>query len=258
MTVTDTHAHLQDPRLFNDIDGVLDRAIKASVHKIVVVAYDEESVETAREIAANREGIFFTAGCHPHYAEKFFLKTPFWMSDEKFLNSEKLLAIGEIGLDLYYGFARINDQIEAFERQIQCAVSANLPVVVHSRNAIEKTLEVLANYPSVRAVLHSFEGDKEQARECVDRGYFLSFNGILTFKKADRKDVLKYVGTENVVLETDCPYLSPEPHRGKTNEPSRIRDVLKFASLLLDRDEEETAFKIEENAKKLFSKMKGK
>lgn len=255
MTLTDTHAHLQDPRLIKDISGVLERAASSLVEKIVVVSYDEQSSETAAGIALGKENLYFTAGCHPHYAGAQKDKTADWI-EKRIINrfgKEKLVAIGETGIDMYYGFSDIGDQIKVFEEQLSFAVRNNLPVVVHSRNAMEKTMEVLKGFPGLKAVLHSFEGTCEQAKKCLDMDYFLSFNGILTFKNSDRSDILKCVGLENVVLETDCPYLAPVPYRGKVNEPCHLIKILDFVAESILTDREKASQIIEKNVYRLFS-----
>ncbi|MBN2364410.1 TatD family hydrolase [candidate division WOR-3 bacterium] len=255
MTLTDTHAHLQDPRLIKDIGGVLERAASSFVEKIVVVSYDEQSSETAAGIALGKENLYFTAGCHPHYAGTHKDKTADWI-EHRIINrfgKEKLVAIGETGIDMHYGFSDIGDQIKVFEEQLSFAVSNCLPVVVHSRNAMEKTMEVLKGFSGLKTVLHSFEGTCEQAKKCLDMDYFLSFNGILTFKNSDRADILKCVGFENVVLETDCPYLAPVPYRGKVNEPCHLIKILDFVAEYLGTDREKASQIIEKNVSRLFS-----
>ncbi|MBN1619737.1 TatD family hydrolase [candidate division WOR-3 bacterium] len=255
MTLTDTHAHLQDPRLEGDIENILKRAHQAGVGKIVVVSYDEASSSKASELTKDKENLFFTVGCHPHCAHDFVSEKKNMKKNflHGFAGCEKLVAVGETGIDLYYGFSEMSDQIKVFEYHLEFALAAELPVVVHSRNAMDKVMEVLGSFEKIKVLLHSFEGNFDQAKKCLDRGYFLSFNGILTFKNADRMDVLRRTGMENAVFETDCPYLSPVPFRGRVNEPSYLKKILEFVSVALNREEESVADEVESNVNRLFS-----
>ncbi len=255
MTLTDTHAHLQDPRLEGDIENVLKRASRAGVEKIIVVSYDESSSVKASELSRDNENLFFTVGCHPHCASDFVRENGN-MKDgflQRFTGDKKLVAVGETGIDLYYGFSEVRDQIKVFESHLEFALAADLPVVVHSRKAMDKVMDVLGSFKEIKVLLHSFEGNFDQAKKCLDRGYFLSFNGILTFKNSDRADLLRRTGMENAVLETDCPYLSPVPFRGRVNEPSYLKKILEFISTALDREEESVAAEAESNVNRLFS-----
>jgi len=229
-SLIDTHAHLDDKRFDEDREEVIARAQAAGVDQIITVACweREHAFEPALTIAGSHDDIYAALGVHPHDARL--------AEDETFKEMEslaaraKVVAIGEIGLDYHYDNSPRNIQQEVFRRQIRLAASLNLPIIVHTREADNDTIAILKEEGAGEngGVLHCFSGGYEMARECLDMGLFLSFTGIITFPKATAvHEVVKKVPVERMLIETDCPYLAPVPHRGKRNEPAYVVETAK-------------------------------
>jgi TatD DNase family protein len=220
----DSHCHLQDERFDSDRDASLVRAWQAGVGEIVVIGADPASAVAARGLAEEAAGrdewpdLWFTAGLHPHEASR-------WVPEIRREVERELdcgaVAVGEIGLDFHYENSPRAIQRTAFGEQLSIARERELPVVVHSRNAEEETLEVLSDFGIVpgRVVLHCFTGSGRMLREAVDRGYYVSFSGIATFPSFDAAALVPSVPEDRLLDETDAPYLAPIPLRGRRNEP---------------------------------------
>jgi TatD DNase family protein len=219
----DTHAHLFYPNFNGELDEVLQNASTVGVEKIIVPATDLASCAQVIQLVDNYPQVYGTVGIHPHDSRE-------WTNDilnelENLAKHPKIVAIGEIGLDYYYDFSPKEKQMEALHAQINLALKLNLPVVIHNRDADEDVLSILKQYSSkgLRAQLHCFNASIEHAREYIKMGYFISFTGNITFKKADYlRQVASSVSLEHLLLETDSPFMTPVPHRGKRNDPSNI------------------------------------
>lgn len=213
----DSHCHLE---MFEDkIDEVLKRATVAGVKSIITISSDTESIEEVINIAEKYPQVYATVGIHPHDAKDLddsVLKKIFELS-----RYPKVVAIGEIGLDYHYNNSPRDIQKNAFIKQLELAKEIDLPVVVHSREAFEDTYNILKESNIKMAVMHCFSGNLSQAKKYIELGFFISISGVVTFKNANKiKEVAKFVPDENLLIETDAPYLAPEPMRGKINEPS--------------------------------------
>jgi TatD DNase family protein len=167
------------------------------------------------------------------------------------LNNNKVIAIGEIGLDYHYSKEDKEKQIVLFERMLKIAQDNNLPVIIHSREATEDTLKTIKKY-KVHGVIHSFSGSLETAKEYMKLGFCFGINGVITFKNANIKDVIKNIPLDRIILETDSPYLTPEPHRGKQNNPSHIMDIATFVAKLYDINLEDLSKITNNNIKRIF------
>ncbi|MGC9365813.1 MAG: TatD family hydrolase [bacterium] len=249
MKYIDTHAHLQDPRLMNQLNQLLDNADKAGVEKIIVVGYDLSSSEIAVNLTEHHQ-IFAGIGIHPHDAEKWNSRS--YQQLKQLARQEKVVAIGEVGLDNYYLHSSPEIQKKVFNIQIELAAELNYPLIVHSRKAMAEVMEILENKNYNQVLLHSFEGNIVQAKQAVQKNYFLSFNGITTFKNSDRIQILKEINLKNTVVETDCPYLAPVPMRGKLNQPSFIPYINNFIAGQLGVDPQFTASTFYHNSLKFF------
>lgn len=249
MKFIDTHAHLQDPRLINQLNQLLDNADQAGVEKIIVVGYDLPSSEIAVNLT-NHHQIFAGVGFHPHDAENWNSRS--YQQLKQLARQEKVVAIGEVGLDNYYLHSSPEIQRNVFKAQIELAAELNYPLIVHSRKAIGEVMEILQDKNYNQVLLHSFEGNIAQAKQAVQKNYFLSFNGITTFKNSDRIQVLREISLNNVVVETDCPYLAPVPMRGKLNQPSFIPYINNFIAGQLKVDPQFTALTFYQNSLKFF------
>lgn len=214
----DTHAHINS-RDCKNIDEVVASAKKNNVLKVVNCADD---LNTSYEVVSlnKRYNLLYPAvGIHPLNVDSIDTNTFFEL--EKIIRNDKVIAIGEIGLDYYYSKDNMLKQIEIFELQLKLASKYNLPVIIHSRNATDDMLKILKNY-KLKGVIHCFSGSIEMAREFIKLGYFLGIGGVLTFKNSKLGEVIKNIPMEYILLETDSPFLTPEPYRKKVNEPKYI------------------------------------
>ncbi|MGB2768740.1 MAG: TatD family hydrolase [Candidatus Zixiibacteriota bacterium] len=230
----DTHAHLDFKQFDQDRSKVIDYALSTGVEKIVNIGVDLKSSESSIKLAEEHEQIYATVGFHPHDAKD--LTEDSLKQITKLAQHEKVVAIGEIGLDFYRNLSPKEDQIRAFRKQIALAKELELPLVVHVREAWEQALTILRETEAskVGGVLHSFSGNSEQAKTAQDMGFYLGLNGTLTYPKSKIQSVAREISLDSIVVETDCPFLSPAPHRGKRNQPAYVRLVLDKLSGLLD------------------------
>jgi TatD DNase family protein len=239
----DSHCHLYDTR-GADVDEVIAAAGAARVTTMVNVGCDATTIAQAIAIAARHDGVFATAGLHPHEA-KLGVDTIV-----PFIDDEHVVAIGECGLDYYYDHSPRDVQQEAFAAQIQLARQHSLPLVIHTRDAWRDTFDVLdAEGIPERTVFHCFTGGVAEARQCLDRGAYLSFSGIVTFKTAtDVHEAARLCPLDRILAETDSPYLAPVPHRGRTNRPEYVIHVVDALAGLRDEDREEVRRATVDNA----------
>lgn len=234
----DTHAHIHFDEYKNDLDEVLQNCAENKVTKTITVGTDEENSKDALEFCYNNDfgkiKIYASAGIHPHDAER---------GDDSLLTlkelvldggySDKLIAIGECGLDYYRNNSSRPSQIRALEFQLQLALENSLPVIFHVRDAWDDFFAVLKNFQNIRGVIHSFTGTKKEVDLAQAQNLFFGLNGIMTFTKVqDQLDAAKYISKEYLLLETDCPFLSPEPKRGKRNEPANLKYTAEFLAKL--------------------------
>jgi len=220
MGLIETHCHL-DYLKDDTLDGILERSIENKIEKIVTIAVAPSNLSKVRELTQEHEMIFGTQGIHPHEAKEITPDTLLEISEN--INNPKIVAVGEIGLDYYYGKSPKEVQIEMFEKQLQIAVDNNKPVVIHTRDADEDTIAVLKNFSTSlkkKGVIHSFTSSLDLAKFCLSEGFNLGFNGIITFKNAENvREVLRECPIERTLIETDAPFLTPVPYRGKENAP---------------------------------------
>lgn len=221
----DSHAHIYSKEFLQDFDAMLMRAHEAGVARMIVVGADLESSAQACELALRHENIHATVGIHPHDAERV-TKNCYNVLRDMATGNPKVAAIGEIGLDFYRDRSPRDIQEEVFRRSIRLARELSLPVIVHDRDAHDRVIKILKEERAsdVGGVLHCFSGDLEMARECIDMGFYLSIPGTVTYANNESlRDVVRGVKIEHLLVETDCPYLAPVPHRGKRNEPAFVR-----------------------------------
>ncbi|MCR4434998.1 MAG: TatD family hydrolase [Clostridiales bacterium] len=250
----DTHAHYDDERFNTDRKETIQKAHDSGVGYIVNAASDMESA--AHSIGLTREFHFIYAavGIHPHNVGEADDSALAALAD--LAGDPKVVAVGEIGLDYYYDHAPREVQRYWFSRQIDLAVSLGLPVAVHDREAHEDTLSIIKkmNARAVGGVLHCYSGSVEMAKELLDNNFYISVGGPVTFKNAKKLvEVVKFVPGDRLLIETDCPYLTPEPHRGKRNDSSYVRLVAEKIAEIRGTTFEEIAALTLENAKRLFN-----
>jgi TatD DNase family protein len=246
MKLIDTHCHLTFEQLAGDIDAILARSTAAGVNKWITVGTDSQHNRKAVELAGRFENIYAAVGIHPHDAKD--VTGQIIAELKKLAGNEKVVAIGETGLDFHYNFSRQPDQRRIFTTQLQIAHELNLPVIVHSRNAFDETMEILSQFLRLNGrlkgvVFHCFSGTPDQARIVLDYGFHISLTGVVTFKNAETaRRVAKMVPLERLMLETDCPYMSPEPMRKqKVNEPALMIHTANFLAELKETDPVEFA-----------------
>jgi TatD DNase family protein len=256
--LVDSHCHLDFPEFSAELDAVLARAREAGVGHFLTIATELEAFPRVREISELSDDIHCTIGVHPHSAAKEVLTSPDILLKE--CEHPKVVAFGETGLDFYYNNSPRDEQISDFRVHIAAAREASLPLVVHTRDADDDTIAILSEEiekGSFTGVIHCFTGSKRLADAALDLGFYISVSGIATFKKAAAlRDVIKEVPLDRLLVETDAPYLAPQPHRGKTNEPAFVVHTAAMLAALKSVTEEELATATTENFFQLFSKAK--
>ncbi len=253
MSLIDTHAHLTDPKFDSDREEVIARANAAGVERIIVCGYDLESSRAAVEMAACYESVYATVGVHPHDAKSYSADIESAIAELS--RAQKVLAIGEIGLDYHYDFSPRCAQVAAFEAQVEMAARLGLPVVVHSRESNDEALQVLTGRAgnNIAGVFHCFSGDVEFARRVLDAGFYIGIDGPVTYKSSDAlRAAVEFCPLDRLLVETDCPYLAPVPHRGKRNEPAYVRHVAEEAARVKGITLERLAAATTANAGRLF------
>lgn len=250
----DSHTHLYDPAYDPDREQVILRAQEAGLKAIVVIGCDLESSRMAVDLADRHDFLYATIGVHPHEVKAINDHT--YPELQKLASHPKVVGYGETGLDYYYRHSPMEVQQRHFRAQIQLAKSLRLPLVVHSRNARQDTIKILQeeSAASVGGVLHCFTGDLEMARAAVGMNFFISFSGILTFDNAqDLREVARALPQDRILIETDCPYLTPIPHRGRRNEPAYLHYTARaLAGLYPSQSPEQLLKKTVENTGRLF------
>jgi len=229
----DTHAHITSEELYNDIDGILERAKKNHVFYILNVASDLFSLEKGLILSEKYPFIFLAAAIHPHEAGKQNFE--FEKKIEKALQEKKLIAVGEIGLDYYYKHSTPEAQKKKLIQDLQIALDYNLPVIIHCRDGFIDLFPIMEKYfPKKDVVLHCFTGTDKEAIEALNRGWMISISGIVTFPKSTSlQNTVKNIPLENLFIETDCPYLAPGMYRGKKNYFRRF--LVSFISRVINR-----------------------
>ena len=253
--LVDTHCHLDDDSFASDRDEVVARAAAVGVGRIVVPAIDLGNVEAVLELTAGVEGVYAAVGVHPNSAADW---QDDWIDELRRLAAHpKVVAIGEIGLDYYWDKTPMEIQHHALARQLELAHELHLPVIIHNREANADILAQLAASPlrggDRPGVLHSFSGDWSMAEAALAMGFYLGFTGPLTYKKADEmRAVATRAHLDRILIETDAPYLTPQPYRGKRNEPAYVRFVAERLAELRGLAVEEIARITTANAERLF------
>lgn len=255
----DTHCHLTDSRLASDLSGVVSRATQAGVERLLCVATTAETSEECTRIAMNDSRIYASVGMHPTYCHEE--KPGDWEQILSLVNHERVVALGETGLDLYWKECPLDVQQRSFERHWELSRQTGLPLIIHMRDCEAEMLTAIeeeAKRGPIRAVLHSFAGSLETALRLLDLGLYLSFAGMVTYKKSDDlRRIIPRVPEDRILVETDSPYLSPEPFRSKRpNEPALVVHTAKCVAQERAVSLEQIAKITSANALRLFSKMR--
>ncbi len=256
MRLVDTHAHLNDKRFKHDLASVIERADAAGVERMIVCGFDLASSELATEIASKNDAVYATVGVHPHDASQYSPDLERRLVELS--RRPKVIAIGEIGLDFHYDFSPQKAQFAAFEAQVALADKLGLPIVVHSRESNSEALQVLNGFAGniVGCVFHCFSGDEYFAADLLDEGFYIGVDGPITYPSAEKlREVVRICPLDRILIETDCPYMAPVPHRGKRNEPAYVRHVAEGIASVKARSVEDVAQITARNARDLFGDM---
>lgn len=251
----DTHAHYDDEKFDENRDILIEEMHKNGVDYIINIGADMESSVKSMELAKKYDFIYAAVGVHPHEAES--------MTDEdinklrEYSKYEKVVAIGEIGLDYYYDFSPRDKQRYWFERQLELAAELDLPVSIHSRDAAQETFDIIKNSNVRKGVIHAYSGSAEMAKDYIDMGFYLGIGGVLTFKNAKKLvDVVRFAPMERILLETDSPYLSPVPVRGTVNNSQNLRYIADKIGEIKQISAEKVCEITSQNAKVIFWQKK--
>ncbi|MDI6729498.1 MAG: YchF/TatD family DNA exonuclease [Thermodesulfovibrionales bacterium] len=253
----DTHCHLEMDAFDNDREDVIKRAREAGLEAIITIGSDFEGCKGAVELASKYDFIYATVGIHPHdakdFTEEIFNQIKRWAKGEGQKAKGKIVAIGEIGLDYHYDHSPRDIQKDVFKKQLYYAREINLPVIIHSREAKKDTLKILEESGVTKGVMHCFSGDMEMAERVMSLGFYISIAGPVTFKNAAKsREIAKAIPDDYLLVETDAPYLTPEPLRGKRNEPAFVVHTAKFIAELRGISYEDIDRITTVNAKRLF------
>ena len=253
MQIVDTHVHLYSEEFDQDRDQMMQRAIQVGISHFFVPAIDSNYTLRMYELEkVYPKQVYLMMGLHPTYVKENYLEELNHVKQE--LASRKFYAVGEIGIDLYWDKTFLEQQIEVFKTQIRWAINYDLPIVIHCREAFDEVFEVLAqeNHPKLRGVFHCFTGTQEQALQAISYRMKLGIGGVVTYKNGKIDQFLGGIPLENIVLETDAPYLSPIPFRGKRNESSYLRYIIEKMAGIYGLTPQEIALKTSKNALEIF------
>ena len=253
--IYDTHAHYDDNSFDEDRENILSEIKSNGVALILNCASSYESIEKTYNLTIDNDFIYGALGIHPENADEFNDTV-----ENEIINlinkNEKILAIGEIGLDYYWDENPSKEvQKEVFRRQMKLAEKLNLPVVIHDRDAHSDTLEILKEFPNVKGILHCFSGSVEFAMECIKLGYYIGIGGVVTFKNAKKVvEVVSKIPMEKILVETDAPYMSPVPNRGKRNKSDYIAYIIEQIAKIIQLEPKEVNLAVNDNFKRLIGK----
>jgi TatD DNase family protein len=250
----DTHAHLNYPDIAGEIDDIILRAVDSGVEYIIVPATDYSSSLEVIELLQKHNILFGAIGIHPTELAGFLEKQLHEI--DELTSSDKIVAIGEIGLDYYWKPYDKGLQHYVLKSQLQIALSRNLPVILHNRESSDDLINIIAQFQRLRGQFHSFSGDEQMAEKCIGMGFYISFTGNLTYKPNEKTftahKIVKHTSMEHMLLETDTPYLPPVPYRGKLNEPAYIKYTAEKIAELKEITVDEVGRITTNNAKALF------
>ena len=251
MKLIDTHAHLYYDQMYNNLDTVLEEATENGVTKIICIGTDLNTSKQSVEIANKYDNVYAAVGIHPHDS-KDVIKDYLKYLEALALSSKKVVAVGEIGIDHYRNISPKEIQEKVMIEQMELAQSLSLPIIFHNRDADNDIIEILKQHSFSRAIAHCYSSDLSFAEQLIDLNVLLSFSGNVTFKNSINQSAIQNIALKDFVLETDCPFLAPQPFRGKPNEPKYVKDIALFISDLLDIEFEEIASQTTSNAESFF------
>ena len=244
----DTHCHLY-PSYYEDLEDIISKIKPSEIYRVINSGIDKTTnIEVVKQVK-KYDSVYGAIGIHPESVDNYTEEDLKYL--EEHIKDEKIVAIGEIGLDYYWVKDNKEKQKELFEKQLKIAEKYNIPVIIHSREATQDTIDILKKY-KVRGIIHSFSGSYEVAQIYIKMGFLLGINGVITFKNCNLKDVVRKIELCNIVLETDSPYLTPAPFRGKRNDPTKVMYIAKYIAELKGISLEELSKEINGNLNRLF------
>ena len=249
--LTVSHCHLFYEEILKDIDNVFKRSKELGVNRFICVGTNINDSLLSLDISNKYENVYCSAGIHPHDSEN--VDKDYIHQIELMMDSDKMIAVGEIGLDYFRNISSKKSQIKVFNELLELADTIKKPIIFHNRDADDDIIDILSAYPNVIGVSHCFSSTLSTAKKLLDMGYYISFSGNLTFKNSNLPSVAKYLPLDRLLVETDSPYLSPEPFRGKPNEPGRTRFVAEKLAEIHNTSFESIAEQTTDNINKLFS-----
>ena len=250
----DSHCHLDQEPLFSNLENVLNRSKLAGITKILTICTTFNSYINIKKIINSHDMVYGTYGIHPHESKTNKVNIDQIIKEIK--NEKKIIGIGETGLDFFYNHSDKDEQIDSFEKHIAASIKMNIPLIIHSRNAEKEMFEILDNYKNfnLKILMHCFTGSNELVKKLLKFNTFFSASGIITFKKSiELQDTFKSIPLDNLLIETDSPYLAPEPNRGKKNEPSFIQYTSKKLAEIKSISNEELISITTSNFNRLFN-----
>ena len=249
----DSHCHLDHEPLLSDLENIIQRSKDAGIEKLLTISTSIESFSRVKELVHKDEIIYGTIGIHPHEANKDIVNSEF--IEKSLKDNNKIIGIGETGLDFFYNNSDKDKQINSFKIHIDAAIKTNVPLIIHSREAEEETFDILNDYKdqNLKILMHCFTGSKKFAKKLLDFNTFFSASGIITFKNAkELQDTFKFLPSDKILIETDSPFLAPVPNRGKKNEPSFINFTAAKLAEIRNIDKSELIKLTTNNFNKLF------
>ena len=249
----DSHCHLDHEPLLSDLENIIQRSKDVGIEKLLTISTSIESFSRVKELVYRDEIIYGTIGIHPHEANKDIVNSEF--IEKSLKDNNKIIGIGETGLDFFYNNSDKDKQIDSFKIHIDAAIKTNVPLIIHSRDAEEETFDILNDYKdqNLKILMHCFTGSKKFAKKLLDFNTFFSASGIITFKNAkELQDTFKFLPSDKILIETDSPFLAPVPNRGKKNEPSFINFTAAKLAEIRNIDKSELIKLTTNNFNKLF------
>ena len=249
----DSHCHLDHEPLISDLENVIQRSKDVGIEKLLTISTSIESFSRVKELVHKDEIIYGTIGIHPHETNKEIVNSEF--IEKSLKENDKIIGIGETGLDFFYNNSDKDKQIDSFKIHIDAAIKTNVPLIIHSREAEEETFDILNDYKdqNLKILMHCFTGSKKFAKKLLDFNTFFSASGIITFKNAkELQDTFKFLPSDKILIETDSPFLAPVPNRGKKNEPSFINFTAAKLAEIRNIDKSELIKLTTNNFNKLF------
>jgi TatD DNase family protein len=250
MMITDTHAHLNDEMFDGDLIAVINRAKAEGITRVIVIGMDNQTSQKAIHIASGHEGLYATAGIHPGYVDD----DQDILSIKDLAMKHQVVAIGETGLDLHWRKDNLDLQKDIFLAQIKLSIDLDLPLVIHTRDAFEEAYQMLLPFKGIaKGVFHCFSSTLEDAKKAIDLGFYIGIDGPLTYKKSDVvRSIVEEIPLDRLLVETDSPYLAPQSHRGKRNEPAYLIEVVDVIAKMKGMTIETIARMTTQNADTLF------